>query len=422
MQGACRNYRIRAGLRRARTAEIRALAGVDGATSTVTVCPVTQQYPPRQQQYPPQWGQPQGWPAQPPQAGWNAPPPAFGQPSWPTPPVGGVPQQGYRPGYQPAGMPGQFQPPPPRRRSPMGRVLMMLVGLCALLLVGVVVANMVNGNTPGVTPRPADNYTPPPPDMEPPDLPAPQTYSEATEWLRNSPLYQQSIVAPTDCVDLQPVDALNASEDALNAHLLALTGCLMKVWEAPVEAAGFVMPRPPATVYSQPIQTACGKLERVNASYCGADQRIYYAKPLPRIFPAELQRQKFLMELVLAHEFGHAIQARTGITISSNAWEQRASTKAEANVFSRRLEVQADCLAGMFVQAVGPSQGLTASELDGLRLVAYNLGDDILSGKPNIDSGHGLGVTRQRWFETGLTGSTSVGQCNTYTVPDPQVR
>jgi predicted metalloprotease len=91
-------------------------------------------------------------------------------------------------------------------------------------------------------------------------------------------------------------------------------------------------------------------------------------------------------------------------------------------VFSRRLEVQADCFAGMWIHAVGESQGLTSSDLDGLRIIAYNLGDDVLSGRQNIDSGHGLGKTRQRWFETGLTGSPQTLQCNTYSVPDAQVR
>jgi predicted metalloprotease len=299
---------------------------------------------------------------------------------------------------------------------------MLLVAVCGLLLAGVVVANLMSGGAQGTTPDPQETWTPPPPDMSPPPLPTPKTYSEATEWMQNNPFYRQSIAIPTNCSQLKPIDALTASESELNTHLQNLTSCLLQVWKAPVEAAGFEMPRPPATVYNQPIQTACGKLDSVNASYCGADQRIYYAKPLPKIFPRDLQGQKFLMEMVLGHEFGHAIQARTGISISSSAWEQRASTKAAANVFSRRLEVQADCFAGMWIHAVGESQGLTSSDLDGLRIIAYNLGDDVLSGRQNIDSGHGLGKTRQRWFETGLTGSPQTLQCNTYSVPDAQVR
>ncbi len=346
------------------------------------------------------------------------PPGGFQQPGYPQQPAGYPQQPGYPPGYPQR--PGGFQAPPPRR-NPLGRVLVMLVAVCGLLLAGVVVANMIGGSD-GTSPRPTETYTPPPPDMDPPPLPVPKTYAEATEWLTKNPIYQQSTTIPTDCNSLTPIDALNATEDELNDHLQDLTACLLKVWHQPVEAAGFLLPRPPAIVYNQPIQTACGKLDSVNASYCGADQRIYYAKPLPKIFPKDLQNTKFLMEMVLGHEFGHAIQARTGISISSSAWEQRVSSKAEANVFSRRLEVQADCFAGMWINAIARSQNLGSNDLENLRTIAYNLGDDVLSGKPNIDSGHGLGNTRKRWFTTGLTGGPAIAQCNTYTAPSSEVR
>ncbi|MBP8919961.1 MAG: neutral zinc metallopeptidase [Micropruina sp.] len=413
---------------------------------------MTQQFPPQQPQ---PWGQPQGWPAPPPQAGWNRPPQqSFGHPAWPQqPPAGGFqrppqaygypprpgqpaqgqfpPQQQYAPQgqfrpQQPFGPPGQFQPPGqfrPPQRNPLGRVLMLLVGVCGVLLLGVIVANVLTGGTDWANPRPTETWTPPPPDMNPPALPAPKTYGEATQWLENNPLYRQSVTMPTDCYALRPpIEALTASESELNQRLLDLTACLTKVWKAPMEAAGFQLPRPPATTYTKPIQTACGALDKVNASYCGADQRIYYSAELPNVFPPEVRNTPFLMEMIIAHEFGHTIQARTGIIIANNAWEQRAGSKAEANVFSRRLELQADCLAGMWVQAVAPSVGLNASNLDGLRKVAYHLGDDVLSGKPNIDSGHGLGATRQRWFEAGLQGGNSIAQCNTYVVPKDRVR
>ncbi|MFT4218355.1 MAG: neutral zinc metallopeptidase [Micropruina sp.] len=422
---------------------------------------MTQPFPPRQQPYPQQWGQPQGWPAQASQPGWNRPQPGFGQPSWPQQPgyqqpgvfappgyqqPGGRQQSGFLPpgfqqpgaqqrGYPPPGgfqrptgvqpgyppQPGGFQPAPQRGRSPLGKVVLLVAMACGLLLAGIVVANLVTGSD-GTSPRPAETYTPPPPDMNPPEPPVPTTYGEATEWLQNNAVYQQSTTIPTDCNNLKPIDALNATEAELNAHLQDLTACLLKVWHGPVEAAGFVLPRPPATVYSQPIQTACGKLDSVNASYCGGDQRIYYAKPLPTIFPKDLQNTKFLMEMIIGHEFGHTIQARTGISISGAAWEQKVGSKAAANVFSRRLEMQADCFAGMWTHAVAQSQGLTAADLDRLRTITYNLGDDVLSGKPNVDGGHGLGMTRKRWFDVGLNGGPSLSQCNTYTSPDSQVR
>jgi predicted metalloprotease len=256
--------------------------------------------------------------------------------------------------------------------------------------------------------------------MSPPQLPAPETYTEATDWLEQNKVYQASIAAPTNC-SMKPIDALGASTAELQAHLQALTACMMKVWAAPLSSRGFVLPRPPATVYTAPINTACGKMDKVNASYCGADQRIYYAKPLPKIFPENLQRANFLMEMILAHEFGHTIQARTGIIISEMAWEQKVG-KPAANVFSRRLEMQADCLAGMFTKTVAPSQGLSAADISTLKELAFNLGDDVLTGDASIDSGHGRGKNRQAWYTKGLEGSLSIGQCNTFTVSPSAVR
>jgi predicted metalloprotease len=76
----------------------------------------------------------------------------------------------------------------------------------------------------------------------------------------------------------------------------------------------------------------------------------------------------------------------------------------------------------MWVRAVADSQGLNNGDLNALKQIAYNIGDDVLTGKENLDEGHGLGATRQKWFEAGLGSNGSIGQCNTYTVPDRQVR
>ncbi|QLQ14884.1 MAG: neutral zinc metallopeptidase [Micropruina sp.] len=309
----------------------------------------------------------------------------------------------------------------------MGKILVALVVLCGLLFIGTVIAGMLKGQasatttTTTTTTTEDEPYTPPPPDMDPPKLPVPETYSEATQWLQKNAIYEQNTKIPNGCTFLKPLDAATASVSQLQTHIENLTACLVKVWNEPMTAAGFVLPRPPATVYTTPIETACGKLDRVNASYCGGDQRIYYSNQIPRIFPSDLQHARFLMDMVLAHEFGHAIQARTGISVSEMAWEQKVG-KAEANVYSRRLEQQADCLAGMFTHSVAPSVNLTEQELATLRKIAYNLGDDVLSGDPNIDSGHGSGKNRELWFTKGLTGTTLIGQCNTFIVPASQVR
>lgn len=371
----------------------------------------------------------QTWGNAPGRTGWAAPqgqqPWGLQQPQW------GPPQQGYgAPGPSPQGYgaPGQFpQQRPPRRRSPFAALLKVGIAVIAILMIANVVRGLLGGGSAGTettdppanSPYKNEGYQAPPADMSPPELPIPQTVGEANDYLLRNPIYAQSVPVPTNC-QMGSVDALTASRTQMEKHLNELMGCLMAVWEEPVTAAGYQMPRPPVTVYDRPIKTACGDLDDVNAVYCAADQQVYYALPLMRVFPPEVQRIQYAAETILAHEFGHAVQARTGILISGKALEQRMSD-ADAIVASRRMETQADCFAAKYVRSVAQSQSLDQAKLAAIDTLVYNLGDDVLSGKPNINGGHGLGKTRQAWFSTGM-GSDTLQGCNTFNVPANQVR
>lgn len=257
------------------------------------------------------------------------------------------------------------------------------------------------------------------PDLNPPDIPVPKTYAQAEQWLVANPVYAQTVPVPTNCTVGQ-INPATASVKQLEQHLNNLTGCLVMVWQGPVTQAGFLLPRPPVTVYTEPITTACGTLDEVNAVYCAGDQRIYFAKSLYKIFPPEIAELPFLVDLVIGHEFGHGIQARTGILVSSMAFEQEA-TKAQAAGLSRRLEQQADCLSAQFVQSVSEASSMSATDKKNMKVIAYNLGDDVLSGKVGYVGDHGSGKARQRWFTAGLD-SAIVDVCNTYTADESAVR
>ncbi|MEA4945079.1 MAG: neutral zinc metallopeptidase [Propionicimonas sp.] len=376
-----------------------------------------------------------GWPQQPGQAqGWQQP---YGQqPGWghgqaPWPAQAPTQYQGQWPGQYPGRAPVQQYPgapsqPPRKQGSPLKLLLLGLVAVVALGFFFISLKHYLDGGQDVVTPQPGSTLPPavapediPEPDYNPSDLPMPTTYAEAEQWLTDNPVYAQSVAVPTNCA-LTRVDAVNASVSELEDHLNNLTGCLWVVWSPPLEAAGFEMPRPPVTVYNQPITTGCGQLEDVNAVYCAGDQRVYYAKPLYKIFPADVARLPFMPDMVIGHEFGHAIQARTGILISDLALEQKMD-EDEATVMSRRAEQQADCFAGQFLQAVSQATGMSQDNLTNLKLIAANLGDDVLTGQPGYVGDHGSSAARERWFTKGLT-ETSMGQCNTWTVPAGQVR
>lgn len=360
----------------------------------------------------PQWGQQQ--------------PPGWGYPAAPQRPA-----QGYS-GY---GAPSPYQgglsnpaPQPPRSGSPLR---LMLLGLVAAIAVGFFFVSLMNylNADDEVTGPPAIGQTSAPPtgvpepDFNPPDIPVPTTYGEAEQWLVDNAVYAESVQAPTNCT-LGRLDATTAGVQALQDHLTNLTGCLMMVWQDPLARAGFEMPRPPITVYSQPITTACGESETHNAFYCAADQRIYYATDLPEVLALgdpDAVDNAFMVDNVIGHEFGHAIQGRTGMLVSYIAFRQQAETDEQANELGRRSEVQADCLSGMFLNAVAEASQLTDAERVGLADVSEAIGDDRLAGDPNHVGDHGTGEARRAWFETGIN-TTSIAACNTWTAPPEQVR
>lgn len=333
-------------------------------------------------------------------------------------------------------MPYQGEPggyPPPQRPRSGSPVKLVLLGLVAVIAVGFFFVALMGylGNddeqagplpTPTVGQTSAPPVGVPDPDPNPPDLPFPKDGAEAEQWLVNNTLYSGTVQVPTNCT-LGRVSPTTATPQELEDHLNLLTACLMMVWQEPLQRAGFVMPRPPVTVYSEPITTACGEQPTHNAFYCGADQRFYYATDLPEIFGHDPQvvDNAFLLDNVMGHEFGHAIQGRSGIWTAFIGFRAGATTNADADALTRRSEVQADCLAGIFLNAIAQASQMTDAERVGTAEVTQAVGDDRLSGDPNALGDHGLGVNRRHWFETG-NATNQVAACNTWTAPDDQVR
>ena len=268
------------------------------------------------------------------------------------------------------------------------------------------------------------DYTVPDPNLSPPDLPLPETYGEATDWMINNAFYDETIPVPVEC-QIPDINPMSVSKTDLQTYLNDSVACLMRVWGPQLQDAGFNAARPSVTVYSGQIQSPCGKMPNENALYCSADQQVYYATDLPDLFPSQAT-DPMVPVAVIAHEFGHAIQAQSGILYSSIIWQNTESGNgddATANDLSRRTEQQADCFSGAFIQAISQAAGVSADEQTSLAQVFYAIGDDVLSGDPNYDGDHGHGANRVHWFQTGL-GATTAGECNTFasSVTTDQVR
>ena len=380
----------------------------------------------QQQPNAPAWQQPQGFGPAP---SWQPAPGSYQAPgrqtyAAPAQPYVAPTGQQYAPGPSmlPA-PPSQFGYPTglqPQRREGGGKVILAVVGIVVLLGLGIAVINALSSGSTQAGGYVNESYTPPAPDLNPPALPEVTTVAQAKDTVTNDAIYAQTVPGPTLC-QVTAIDLTTASSSELQAYMTKIVGCLMTVWNDPVTQAGYQLPRPPVIVYSSPITTGCGKLETENAVYCGADQKIYYATDLPSILPSQLQNARFVVEMIIAHEFGHAVQARTGILISFDGLESTATTTTEKNDWSRRGEMQADCLSGLFIRSVSQSAGLTQADLTNIAATARAVGDDTLSGKANIDGNHGLAANRQYWVQLGMA-STKVSACNTFVAPADSVR
>ena len=370
------------------------------------------------------------------------------QPVWSGPVTTQRPPQGYPPPALHQGQPGGPQP------GGGGPIKLLLLGVVAALAVGFFafsLANYLSGPPVDVTaptPHPGEPTAPPEPpspepvptpqvgetsappvgvpepEFNPPPLPMPKTWDEVDAWLVDNAIFAETTLVPTNCT-LSRIDVTTATPEALQDHLNTLTGCLMMVWQEPMQRAGFIMPRPPITVYTTGITTACGEITDINAAYCPGDQRMYYSASIHEIFRRnnpEVIDNAFLPDLIMGHEFGHAMQGRTGILGAKlYAQQQRAETESEQLELSRRSEVQADCFAGIFLNSVAQASRMTDGDRAEIADISDAIGDDSLTGKPDIEGDHGWGVNRRHWTETGLA-SNQVSVCNTFAAPADTVR
>ena len=381
----------------------------------------------------PQFSAPQAFPAY--QA--PAPPHGSGQPH-PSPQLLAPPQpprQPYPPQHYPAPyasqfqqpgqfgqQPGQFgqQPYPvgyPQypRQAPQRKSLAPVVILCVVAVVAVlsVVALTRDRATPDGYHN--DDYQIPPAAGVHPPLPRPASDAEVVNWLEDNAIYQQSVAQPVRC-ELADFDHTTATSDEKKVQLEATLECLVRVWGPTVEAAGFTITHPTVTMYDSPIQGACGKTAMRNAFYCALDQNLYFATDLHTIFGAKSADQ-WAYEAVMAHEFGHSLQGRTGIIPARNELLKDETDKEVAYLSVRRTEAQADCLAGLFFNSTQQSLGLTSGDIESIQ----NLYGSIGNKDPAKISTHPQPASRYRWFQTGIA-NTSVGSCNSFTVAPDEVK
>jgi predicted metalloprotease len=191
-------------------------------------------------------------------------------------------------------------------------------------------------------------------------------------------------------------------------------------WKAIFAQNGKQYVEPKLVLFSGATPTACGTGQAaMGPFYCPGDQKVY----IDLRFYDELKTRfrapgDFAQAYVLAHEVGHHVQNQLGISEKVDRMRQRAS-EAEGNQLSVRLELQADCFAGIWAnQADRSRKVLESGDIEEGLNAATAIGDDTLQRQTRgmvvpESFTHGSSAQRVRWFKRGLE-TGDVRQCDTF--------
>jgi predicted metalloprotease len=206
----------------------------------------------------------------------------------------------------------------------------------------------------------------------------------------------------------------------LAPYTSSLLNCMVKVFRKPLAAEGFILTTPKVKVYRASIKSPCGRFDQRGAPayYCSANRTIYW--PATRDDGREAYTFARLGYIALAaHEFGHHLQAVTGMVNEYGRRYGAAKSRRERHLLSRRLELQAQCFEGVFLQTVARSIRLNAADRDELRMWHSYTGDEDPPQSRRPD--HGSSAAQIRWLNRGLD-SQNLGRCNTWSAPKSMVR
>ena len=192
------------------------------------------------------------------------------------------------------------------------------------------------------------------------------------------------------------------------------------VWQGVFQQGGGRYEEPRLVLFRGATRTACGAGQAaMGPFYCPADQKVYIDLGFYETLKNRLGAPgDFAQAYVIAHEVGHHVQNLLGISAKVDQMRGRVS-QAEYNALSVRLELQADCFAGVWAHhAQRARQILEQGDVEEAMNAAARIGDDALqraNGGAVVPESftHGTGAQRQRWFQSGLQNG-SVKGCDTF--------
>jgi len=216
-----------------------------------------------------------------------------------------------------------------------------------------------------------------------------------------------------------PIEA-GAPADQGGQFVSHVLGDTEETWTAVFAQAGRQYEPPYLVLFSQGINTGCGSAtSAAGPFYCPVDRKVYIDLAFFHQLETEFSAQgDFAKAYVIAHEVGHHVQTLLGTSDKVRAAQSRAS-EAEVNALQVKMELQADCFAGIWAHyADSARQLIEAGDIDEALNAASAVGDDTIQKRMqgHVDQEsftHGSGAQRQQWFRKGYS-TGSVNECNTF--------
>ena len=235
-----------------------------------------------------------------------------------------------------------------------------------------------------------------------------------------NPLTLLGLMEQTPLAQHAPVAHKPPANDESARFVSKVLASTEDVWTETFRQTGRRYEAPKLVLFTGATPTACGTGQTaMGPFYCPGDHKVYidlaFYRELKERFHAPGQ---FAQAYVVAHEVGHHIQNLLGVAEKVHRTQQRVG-RAEANALSVRMELQADCLAGVWGKRTDSMrQVLEPGDLEAALNAAAAIGDDRLQqqaqGRIVPESfTHGSSAQRVRWFRRGFD-SGDMNQCNTF--------
>jgi len=245
--------------------------------------------------------------------------------------------------------------------------------------------------------------------LQPPDMPRPERQSRGP-----------------DLPGLPGQPGVGRSSDEMARFVSRVLADNEDVWERVFKGAGRQYQKPTLVLFSGATPTACGPGQSaMGPFYCPLDRKIYvdlrFYDDLKRRFGAG---GDFAQAYVIAHEIGHHVQTLLGIAQAVQERKQQARGEAEANALQVRMELQADCFAGVWASLNEQVRSrLEPGDIEEGLNAAAAIGDDMIQRRtqgyivPDAFT-HGTSAQRVRWFRHGLE-TGQVQACDTFSPREP---